>query len=147
NLAGMKTLCLLDLSATPITDAGLANIKALPQVRQLWLNSTPITDAGLAHVAGLTRIEELHLASTGVTGGGLGVLRASPVQTLDLSGVQVGDEAVVSLAAMPALRSVNLRGTRLTSAGLRRLCDLVNQSGRRLRIDADVPVAPPLNVP
>jgi len=37
---------LLKLSSTTCNDDGLANLQALPKLKQLYLESTPITDAG-----------------------------------------------------------------------------------------------------
>jgi hypothetical protein len=54
-----------------VTDAGLAFLGRLPQLRQLNLAGTKVTDAGLEHIRGLTQLEDLHLAGTQVTDEGV----------------------------------------------------------------------------
>jgi hypothetical protein len=58
------------LSFTPITDAGLEQLKGLPQLKSLHLRATSVTDAGLMHLKGLTNLEELILNGTLVTDAG-----------------------------------------------------------------------------
>lgn len=102
NLQAMRSLRLLDLSATNVTDAGLVHllgcldlevlclwdtavsdaglalIGRLPNLRQLGLGNTPVTDAGLCHLAGLRRLRLVQLAGTEVTGPGLRHLHGLP---------------------------------------------------------------------
>ena len=50
------------------TDAGLVHLRALPQLRTLYLfQCTQITDAGLVHLKGLTQLHGLSLDHTKVT--------------------------------------------------------------------------------
>ncbi len=50
----------LDARSTPVTDAGLAQLGGLSELRSLRCKGTPgLTDAGLAHLAGLERLEVL----------------------------------------------------------------------------------------
>jgi internalin A len=44
-----------------VTDAGLANLEGLSELRFLWLGYSGITDQGLIHLAHLTNLEELHV--------------------------------------------------------------------------------------
>jgi hypothetical protein len=54
-----------------VTDAGLANLRGLTQLKFLDLGSTRGTDAGLEHLQGLTQLDWLWLDGTQVTDAGL----------------------------------------------------------------------------
>jgi mono/diheme cytochrome c family protein len=64
----------LNLAGTKVTDAGLAAIAKLPNVRILHLEKTAVGDAGLAHLKGLSHLEYLNLYGTQVTDAGLSQL-------------------------------------------------------------------------
>jgi hypothetical protein len=66
-----KPVVAVDLSSTPVTDAGLKELAVLKQLRTLSLRGTPVTDAGLKELAGLHRLDELDLTNSQVTGAGL----------------------------------------------------------------------------
>ena len=66
----------VNLGATSITDAGVANLSKMPKLKRLWLNGTGITDAGLDAIKGLNDLEYLNLYGTGVTDAGLSKLAA-----------------------------------------------------------------------
>lgn len=68
----------LDLAGTAITDAGLAQLAAMPNLTRLHLERTQLTDAGLAHVSGLNDLEYLNLYATGIADGGLDELEKMP---------------------------------------------------------------------
>ena len=54
------------------TDAHLALLKELPEVRSLFINLANITDAGLAHLSGLTELRVLMISeSDKITNSGL----------------------------------------------------------------------------
>lgn len=110
----------LDLSTTKVTDAGLARIAVHPHLRWLALEDTSITDAGLKHLSALSNLEQLDLQNTGVTDGGFRHLEGmSKLQNLNLRGTGVGDAGLKHLALLPRLEDINLRATRVTDAGLR----------------------------
>jgi hypothetical protein len=69
-LATLKHLQRLHLEKTGVTDAGLAHLKALSDLRYLNLYGTKVTDAGLAHLQGLKKLKSLFLWQTGVTDAG-----------------------------------------------------------------------------
>ena len=68
----------LDLAGTAVTDAGLAAVAAMPNLRALHLKRTAVTDAGLARLSHLARLESLDLYGTAVTDAGLTALRPLP---------------------------------------------------------------------
>ncbi|NNC88901.1 MAG: hypothetical protein HKN82_10635 [Akkermansiaceae bacterium] len=88
----------VNLGATSVSDAGLGELAAMPNLRKLHLQQTKITDAGLAEVAKLKNLEWLNLFGTEVT-----------------------DEGVRKLKALPKLKKVYLWGTKVTPEGAKAL--------------------------
>jgi tetratricopeptide (TPR) repeat protein len=106
----------------PVTDAGLAHIKDLINLRRLTLRGTAITDAGLAHLTGLENLEELDLELTRVGDAGLVHLKGlKSLRTLRLSSTNISDAGLVHLEAIPNLEGVNIHSTKVTQAGVKRL--------------------------
>lgn len=60
-----------------MSDAGLANLKALGRLRRLDLTNTAVTDAGLVHLHNLPQLRELHLKGTKVSAAGAKSLTAA----------------------------------------------------------------------
>ena len=148
-IAGATRLTFLQLSSTPITDAGLAPVAGFTALQRLFLVNTPITDAalahlrglaslvtldlfmtritdvGLAHLAGLRSLQHLTLASTGVSDAGLAHLAGlDSLQNLSLYETKVTDAGMVHLLGLSGLISLNLGKTRVTDAGLALLARL-----------------------
>ncbi len=61
----------LSLSSPYVTDAGVAHLKGLANLRQLYLFGTKVSDAGLEHLKGLTNLRRLDLYRTKVTDEGV----------------------------------------------------------------------------
>ncbi len=55
----------------PLTDADLANVAALAELRELTIYAQQVTDAGLEHLASLRRLEQFHIDSASVTRAGI----------------------------------------------------------------------------
>ena len=66
----------LDLARTKVTDAGLAKLAAMKNLKELHLEGTTVGDAGLDHLKGLAELEYLNLYSTKVTDVGIAKLAA-----------------------------------------------------------------------
>ena len=80
-LEHLPDLRVLDLSRTGITDAGLVHVKGLAKLEELELDGTRVTDAGLAHLMGLTNLKKLRLQNTQVTErGAKEILQALPIE-------------------------------------------------------------------
>jgi len=77
SVADLGRLEELILSASRVTDAGLARLEGLTQLQQLPLGGTKITDGGLAHLKGLKGLEMLGLRDTPVTNAGTEELHQS----------------------------------------------------------------------
>ena len=76
HLSGLRNLKLLNLGVTGVTDAGLVHLRGLTNLKQLYLNKTGVTNAGLAHLHGMN-LKELYLGRTRVTAKGVKRLRSA----------------------------------------------------------------------
>ena len=68
-LRGNETVALTYNPA--VTDADLARLRSVPQLKGLYLAGTQITDADLATLSGLSQLRELALIDMAVTDAGL----------------------------------------------------------------------------
>lgn len=66
-LGALPQLTALDLSGTPVTDAGLASLAALPELTLLNLAHTRVTPAGLERLGGLPKLAQLYVPGLRVT--------------------------------------------------------------------------------
>lgn len=87
-----------DRNETQITDAGLAHLRELAELRQLDLHDTQVTNIGLEPLRGLRRLE-----------------------LLNLSGTHVTDEGLRHLNGLTELKHLDLRNTRVTGQGVLQL--------------------------
>jgi RNA polymerase sigma factor (sigma-70 family) len=140
----------LYLGNSPLTDAGLAHLKAFPRLKRLalpssspavlahvktlnnleWLGLTGnTTDASLGHLAGLTSLKYLNVGPQ-VTDAGLAHLaKLTNLEELDMGSSSVGSSAITDdglkhLKDMRRLRRLTLYGLKITDAGLFHLRDL-----------------------
>ncbi len=68
----------LDLAGTSVSDAGLSNCAAMPNLARLHLERTGVGDGGLPALAGLAGLEYLNLYGTPVSDAGLAALCRLP---------------------------------------------------------------------
>ena len=133
-----------------VTDAGLAHLAKLTQLKILTLAGQPVTDAGLAHLSELTSLKEVGFAGTRITGTGFAHLRKSTgleeihgigtptdlgmahlphyklLTYVDLGdGLNVTDTGLKHLAGLAHLEKVIAHNSRLTDDGLKALSGLI----------------------
>jgi internalin A len=113
----------VDLTSTWITDADLARIGSLPNLRKLDLAHTKISDVGLEHLAKLTAVTDLSLYyAEYVTEDGIARLRGwSRLERLNLRGTKVTSKVFDHLAHLTALRSLDLAYTQIDDEGFEEL--------------------------
>ncbi len=116
---------------TPLDDTDLQYVGQMTALRQLRfapepaLSRQPISDAGLAQLAGLTQLRQLNLAFIPVTGPGLTALQSmSSLESLSLPYTHLTDEGLVHIKGLKNLQSLSLSGTNITDAGLPNLAGL-----------------------
>jgi serine/threonine protein kinase len=119
HLRNLRSLKNLWLNGTSVTDASLEHLAGFPTLEALRLRGTRVTDAGLEHLKGLSKLKLLGLASTRVTDAGLEHLRGlAHLESLWLEHTPTADTGLVYLRGLTKLRSLLLVGTAVTDVGL-----------------------------
>lgn len=110
-------------SADQVDDAKLADLAPIAQqVYSLNLANTKVTDAGLAQVAALPNLRVLHLEKTSIGDAGLAHLKSlQNLQYLNLYGTQVTDAGLANLEGLKNLKNVYLWQSQVTDAGADKL--------------------------
>lgn len=127
DLAGLKRLTELRTLAAASTTHGdeLLDIAAeLPQLAVLQITNTPVSDAGLGKSKSLAKnlVMLAFVGSTGLGDDGLaGLTGLNNLEILSLEGASVTDAGLVHLEKLPKLRRLNLNRTAVTPAGIERL--------------------------
>lgn len=124
HLSGLPDLRDLTVDKSRLSDEGLKYLARLPNIEYLTLTGHRFTDEGLAHLRQTAHLKVLWLESdvNEITDAGLEALKGlKGLEVLDLSGSKVTDEGLVYLKAMPNLKEVRLRGTQITDAGWQKL--------------------------
>ena len=79
HLKHLTNLRVVFLSGADMTDAGMVNLEAVTSLKRLTLNSARITNAGLVHLKGMKNLEQLRLHDSKVTDAGIAdLMRALP---------------------------------------------------------------------
>jgi Leucine-rich repeat (LRR) protein len=121
-LRGLKSLASLYLGNTAVTDEGLKEVKHLEGLSTLNLMLTKVTDTGLKELKGLKKLTRLDLNNTKVTDEGLKQLKdLESLVTLDLTITKVTDEGLKELKGLKKLTALYLRGTKVTPEGVKDL--------------------------
>jgi Planctomycete cytochrome C/Leucine Rich repeat len=103
-IAAMKNLRELHLENTTVSDAGLDQLKGLTALEYLNLYGTKVTDAGIQKLAGLSKLKSLYLWQTGVTKGGVAQLKAKLANAhINIGWTAEDDAKPVAAAAVPAV--------------------------------------------
>jgi hypothetical protein len=120
HLTGLRSL---DCSkGHKITDAGVAHLRDMVEMRRLDLYWSAVTDAALSSLTRMAHLEYLHLGLTRIKGPGLARLVAlQRLQVLNLENTDVDDAALPYLARQQSLRKLILWGTRVSVRGLKDL--------------------------
>jgi uncharacterized membrane protein len=97
----MEGMISLDLSATKVSDKGVAAIGDAKKLRMLRLSETEVTDASIETIAGLVELESLNLYGTAVTTSGVKKLADLPnLKRLYLWQTQVDEKGAEELGKM-----------------------------------------------
>jgi hypothetical protein len=122
----------LDLSHKVVTNAHLAAIAKLLQLRVLNLSNTLVGDGGLAHLRLLTQLQVLSLSRTLVGDEGLAHLRdLKQLRIIHLANTRVTNAGLKHLAAMQSLRRISLRQADVTDAAV----DKFKEAMPRVHVD------------
>lgn len=126
HLKGLHSLVDLDVAKTSITDAGLAVLQFLPQLKALNLQRCNlVTDAGLANLQYVPELERLQLLYTLIGNDGMEhVAKLHKLKVLDLRGSKVSDEGLAKLENHPSLVDIKLRAASITDTGLQHVATI-----------------------
>lgn len=121
-LKGLRDLRFLDLRLTKITDEGVAKLKNLTGLQTLNLFRTQLSDKGLAQLRKLTLLQTLLIGGTQITDAGLTYLKSfTNLRKLSLFQTKVSDAGIASLKALIKLETLLIGGTNITPAGVAEL--------------------------
>ncbi len=117
----------LYLSGTNVTDAGLAALRAFPQLESFAIDGDGFDGAGLAVLADLPRLRTLDLSHcTSFGDDEIRLLRPlTGLRDLTLYRTQVSDASLDVLAGLTALQELSLQSTRVTAEGAKALRSLL----------------------
>lgn len=119
-----KPVVKVNLQATNAKDADLAGLKDLKSLKTLYLGyGTQTTDVGLAKLKTLTTLEELYLPETQITDAGIPALKSLiNLRKLGLQSCKgITDKSVPSLMALKRLTDLSVYETRITESGVAQL--------------------------
>ena len=119
----LKSLRVLNLKSTSVTDQHLVELAELPSIERLNLAlAHEVTNEGVQSIAGLTSLKELDLSFTDIGDEGIEQLSSMiRLELLNLSLTQISNEAVPMLGRLMRLKVVDLRDTAVTDEGIREL--------------------------
>jgi len=110
--------CNASVAGKDFTDADLAKLAPLASnLRWLDVAGTKVTDSGLTQLVAMPNLTRLHVERTAITDAGLeGVLHLSNLEYLNLYGTQVTDAGLRQLEVLPKLKQIYLWQTKVTPA-------------------------------
>lgn len=129
HLAGLASLEVLRLNETAVSDQGLHNLDGLTKLTMLELGGTKVTNDGLKHLAKMQELNWLLLTDSKITNDGLRHLQHLPnLRELRLARLRITDEGVGYLSACTELRLLELYETDVTDEATKNLVKLKNLS-------------------
>ena len=106
-----------------LTDAGVAHLARMTELRELDLGGCPVTDRSMEVLGRLPNLERIGLWRTGITDAGMKALaRGERLERVDLAWTATGDGALQAFAAKERLTHFR-SGDHVTDAGLAVLHD------------------------
>jgi serine/threonine-protein kinase len=133
-LGALSRLRVLSIAKTEVSNRGLAHLKILPNLEELYVALIPqVTDQGMVHLGGMRELRALGLGATGITDRGLAPVSNLPnLEFLALWRTSVTDAGLARLCRLKKLKMLDLKDTRITDDGLACLRSLDNLTTLRL---------------
>ena len=125
-IAGFPLLKKLRLARNQVSDAGLETISVCSSLEELDLSEdSSITDAGMAHLAKLRELKKLNLWRVQISDdGALMLAPLTKLEWLNLDNTKLSDSGLPVLKNMTALTFLHLGSTQITAAGASELFHL-----------------------
>ncbi|WP_437201933.1 leucine-rich repeat domain-containing protein [Planctomicrobium sp. SH664] len=109
--SGLEQIRELDLSKSPVTEAGLQQLNKFPELKRVNLSDTRTSNDSLRFASQWPRLEELLLDRTAVDSSGLAHLsKATGLKRLTLSSAPINDPGLQSLESLTGLESLVIDG-------------------------------------
>lgn len=107
------------IDETEVTDATLADLASLPDLKSVCLRQTLLTDQGIASLARASHLDTLYIDSSTITDAGLENLEnLQHLKNLILAGKQFTDVGIRNVARLRSLGHLSLSSVPLTPAVL-----------------------------
>jgi Leucine-rich repeat (LRR) protein len=118
----------VDLRGAWVTDSDMPRYAAMPDLRRLDLSLTRLSDRGLRALKSAPAIEDLNLYfAEQITDEGASVVRNwKHLKSLNLRGTKITDNTLELLAGVPTLESLDIGWAQITDTGLEHLTALIN---------------------
>lgn len=132
HLEGLGNLKSISIYGSKVTDAGLLRLAQLHRMKHLYLSGHPFSDRGLAAVESMERLTSVWVggrpdAPSRITDEGLAVVAdLDDLEELGLCCSQVTDEGLRHLANLRKLRKLQLSDCAITDEGLAHIAHLDN---------------------
>jgi Leucine-rich repeat (LRR) protein len=107
-----------------LDDAGVELVGRLKKLEFLHLHGKLVTDAGLAKLSALTQLKNLTLSNTSCTGAGFATWQNVPLEALHLPESPLNDTGLANLKAFPQLKELQIYGSKVTGTGFQELAEL-----------------------
>ncbi len=125
SLSELDAIETLILDQGVLTDASIATIVTLPNLRQLRLRLSPITDDGLQELANCSTLMFVNLPHCKCTVRGIMALGKLPkLRQLRIGSPELTNEATREIAKLKTLQTVHLIGVPVTDDGLKILAEM-----------------------
>ncbi len=117
-------LVYINLAGTEVTDSHLRLLREADHLRVLDLSHTRITGTGLTYLrASSQTMEYLHMDGSAVTAEGIEAISHTfpRLKMLTVCDTTLDDSAIEHLVTIDSLRTIHLRGTKVSDQGIQRL--------------------------
>lgn len=119
DLRGFTGLTELNLTRSPVTDAGMFYVGKLTELQSLMVGGTVLTDEGFEQLQNLTKLKSLNLIRTGITDDGLQHFsQNTDMDALWLECTDITDRGLKMLVSFPKLGLLDVSNTLVSDAGL-----------------------------
>jgi hypothetical protein len=125
SLGGLQQLEHLELSGSALNDEGAGNVGALRSLKVLNVSATKISDAAIKEIARLEQLQELTAGGVVLSDKAVQQVGAlKHLRKLDLSNTQTGDLSARAIAGLDQLKVLHVYGTDISDAGMMELARL-----------------------
>lgn len=136
HLSGMRKLKELEITTSKLSDAALSRLRSLTSLEYLALEGNSFSDAGLANLQDMTQLKELFIGNGDIelTDDGLAHLkRLTSLEFLSIQNHPITDRGLDHLKGMHKLREIDIKGTGITDDGVKKLQEALPSLKRVLK--------------